>query len=115
MPERKTTSELLPTNGTIHSPVAPIPSSPATLFSALRSLFIHISRHPADKGTIAPRAFIEKLKDVNSEFRNMNHQDAHEFLNFLLNRIVEEMIEDRKQHPPVNPSGEDCECHANFL
>lgn len=45
----------------------------------------------------------------------MNHQDAHEFLNFLLNRIVEEMIEDRKQHPPVNPSGEDCECHANFL
>jgi Ubiquitin carboxyl-terminal hydrolase len=113
-PERKTTAELLPTNGTTHPPAPSIPSSPATLFSALRSLFVHISSNSANKGTIAPRAFIEKLKDVNSEFRNMNHQDAHEFLNFLLNRIVEEMMEDRKQQPPVTPSGDDCECNANI-
>jgi hypothetical protein len=108
-PERKATSESLPTNGVVHHPAPPIPSSPVTLFSALRSLFIHISRNPADKGTVAPRAFIEKLKDVNSEFRNMNHQDAHEFLNFLLNRIVEEMLEDRKHQQGISPSGEDCE------
>jgi ubiquitin carboxyl-terminal hydrolase 9/13 len=109
------TSESLPTNGIVHPSGPPIPSSPATLFSALRSLFIHISRNPADKGTVAPRAFIEKLKDVNSEFRNMNHQDAHEFLNFLLNRIVEEMMEDRKHHQGATPPGEDCEYHPCIL
>ncbi|KIM88808.1 hypothetical protein PILCRDRAFT_813789 [Piloderma croceum F 1598] len=114
-PERKTTAELLPTNGTTHPPAPPIPSSPVTLFSALRSLFVHISSNPANKGTIAPRAFIEKLKDVNSEFRNMNHQDAHEFLNFLLNRIVEEMMEDRKQQPPVTPSGDDLSSSVGTL
>jgi ubiquitin carboxyl-terminal hydrolase 9/13 len=113
-PERKTTSESLPTNGIIQHHGPPIPSSPPTLFSALRSLFIHISRHPADKGTVAPRAFIEKLKGVNSEFRNMNHQDAHEFLNFLLNRIVEEMVEDRKHQQGGTPSGEDCKYHSRI-
>lgn len=110
-PERRGTSESIHTNGTAQPlpPGPPIPPAPATLFSALRSLFLHISQNPADKGTVAPRAFIEKLKDVNTEFRNTNHQDAHEFLNFLLNKIVEEMEEERK-HQVITPSGEDCEC-----
>ena len=46
---------------------------------------------------MAPRAFIDKLKELNELFRSTMHQDAHEFLNFLLNRIVEEIEEDRKQ------------------
>ena len=73
-----------------------IPSLPRTLSSALRSLFAHISKHPGDKGTVAPRAFIEKLKELNELFRSSMHQDAHEFLNYLLNRIVEETEEERK-------------------
>lgn len=107
-PERKQTGELLTTTGTAHASGSLIPTSPATLFSALRSLFIHISKNPLDKGTVAPRAFIEKLKDLNLEFRNTNQQDAHEFLNFLLNKIVEEIMEDRKNQL-VNPSRDDCE------
>ena len=75
----------------------PIPSTPRTLSSALRSLFAHISKHPGDKGTVAPRAFIEKLKELNELFRSSMHQDAHEFLNYLLNRIVEETEEERKR------------------
>jgi hypothetical protein len=74
----------------------PIPSMPRTLSSALRSLFVHISKHPGDKGTVAPRAFIEKLKELNELFRSSMHQDAHEFLNYLLNRIVEEIEEERR-------------------
>ncbi|KAK7686477.1 hypothetical protein QCA50_010073 [Cerrena zonata] len=74
-----------------------IPSTPPTLLSALRSLYIHISRNPADKGTVAPRAFIDKLKELNELFRTAQHQDAHEFLNFLLNRILEEMEDDRRK------------------
>ncbi|KII93283.1 hypothetical protein PLICRDRAFT_35479 [Plicaturopsis crispa FD-325 SS-3] len=76
-----------------------IPSSPPTLFSALRSLFVYISTNPQDKGTVAPRAFIDKLKEVNELFRSTMHQDAHEFLNYLLNKIVEEIEEERKHHP----------------
>ena len=76
-----------------------IPSTPRTLSSALRSLFVHISKHPGDKGTVAPRAFIEKLKELNELFRSSMHQDAHEFLNYLLNRIVEEIEEERKGAP----------------
>ncbi|KAI0077439.1 cysteine proteinase [Panus rudis PR-1116 ss-1] len=74
----------------------PIPPSPPTLLSALRSLYLHISRNPADKGTVAPRAFIDKLKELNELFRTPQHQDAHEFLNFMLNKIEEEMEEDRR-------------------
>ncbi|GBE77176.1 hypothetical protein SCP_0100480 [Sparassis crispa] len=101
----------------------PIPPTPPTLLSALRSLFLYISRNPADRGTVAPRAFIEKLREVNELFRGSMHQDAHEFLNFLLNRIVEEMDDDRRSglvsgnaigngngHAyanDTNPSGED--------
>ncbi|KDQ62992.1 hypothetical protein JAAARDRAFT_120115, partial [Jaapia argillacea MUCL 33604] len=70
--------------------------TPPTLFSALRSLFLHISKNPADRGTVAPRAFIDKLKEMNELFRGTMHQDAHEFLNFLLNKIVEEMEDDRR-------------------
>ena len=76
-----------------------IPSTPRTLSSALRSLFVHISKHPGDKGTVAPRAFIEKLKQLNELFRSSMHQDAHEFFNYLLNRIVEEIEEERKSAP----------------
>ncbi|KAL1739356.1 hypothetical protein HDZ31DRAFT_16521, partial [Schizophyllum fasciatum] len=72
-----------------------IPSNPPTLFSALRSLFLHISTNPAEKGTVAPRAFIDKLKEMNELFRSTMHQDAHEFLNYLLNKIVEEVEQTR--------------------
>ncbi|KAJ7040239.1 hypothetical protein C8F04DRAFT_249244 [Mycena alexandri] len=80
----------------LHPPIPGIPSAPPSLFSALRSLFVYISTNPAEKGTVAPRAFIEKLKEFNELFRSTMHQDAHEFLNYLLNKIVEEIEEDRK-------------------
>ncbi|KAI0714523.1 hypothetical protein C8Q76DRAFT_692631 [Earliella scabrosa] len=87
-------------------PAIPIPSSPPTLLSALRSLFLHISRNPADKGTVAPRAFIDKLKELNELFRGSMHQDAHEFLNYLLNKIMEDMEDDgRKGNSTANGAG----------
>ncbi|KIK91111.1 hypothetical protein PAXRUDRAFT_648466 [Paxillus rubicundulus Ve08.2h10] len=96
-PERKPTQDSFTPNGVTHPPAPPPSSPPRTLFSALRSLYIHISQNPADKGTVAPRIFVEKLRELNEAFRNTMHQDAHEFLNYLLNRIVEE-IEEEKKH-----------------
>ncbi|KAI0829120.1 hypothetical protein BC628DRAFT_1200738 [Trametes gibbosa] len=78
-------------------PAFQIPPSPPTLLSALRSLYLHISRNPTDKGTVSPRVFIDKIKELNELFRGSMHQDAHEFLNFLLNRIMEEMEDDRRR------------------
>jgi ubiquitin carboxyl-terminal hydrolase 9/13 len=93
----------------------PIPSHSPTLFAALRYLFLHVANHPVDKGTIAPTAFIAKLRRENELFRNTQHQDAHEFLNYLLNKIVEELEhEDREAAkrpspaPSQNPQ-DDCE------
>lgn len=103
--ERKPTVDVSSPNGVPLAPTPPVPSSPHTLFSALRSLYVHISQNPADKGTVAPRVFIEKLRELNEAFRNTMHQDAHEFLNYLLNRIVEE-IQEEKKHQLV--STEDC-------
>ncbi|KAI1792001.1 cysteine proteinase [Ganoderma leucocontextum] len=92
-------------------PPVPIPPQPPTLLSALRSLFLHISKNPADKGTVAPRAFIDKLKELNELFRPSMHQDAHEFLNYVLNQIIEEMEADGQKPAPhpngVEKSGED--------
>lgn len=45
---------------------------------------------------VAPRAFIEKLRQLNELFRSQMHQDAHEFLNYLLNRVVEEIEMERR-------------------
>jgi len=101
-------------NGIGQLPSRLIPSSPPTLFSALRSLFLHISTNPADKGTVAPRAFIDKLKEVNELFRSSMHQDAHEFLNYLLNKIVEEVEEEKKLQQNGMPSGDDCEYSLNI-
>ncbi|KAG2136503.1 uncharacterized protein EDB93DRAFT_1303197 [Suillus bovinus] len=94
--ERQSIPESPQNTGIVNPPTPPIPSSPRTLMSALRSLYIHISQNPADKGTVAPRAFIDKLKELNEAFRNTMHQDAHEFLNYLLNKIVEEIEEEKK-------------------
>ncbi|KAH9958956.1 hypothetical protein BC827DRAFT_532861 [Russula dissimulans] len=95
------------------TPTLVIPSAPPTLFSALRSLYVYISKNPADKGAVAPRAFIDKLRDANEHFRGVMHQDAHEFLNYLLNKIVEEIQSDKhhkdkdKDSSSSNASGED--------
>jgi hypothetical protein len=93
----------------------PIPSHSPTLFAALRYLFLHIAHHSVDKGTIAPTAFIAKLRKENELFRNTQHQDAHEFLNYLLNKIVEELEQEDREAakrsspaPSQNPP-DDCE------
>ena len=43
-------------------------------------------RNPVVKGTVAHRAFIDRLKDLRELFRSSIHQDVHEFLIYLLNR-----------------------------
>ena len=60
----------------------------ASLMASLAALFVTISRQKRRSGSLAPRQFVAHLKRENALFRGANQQDAHEFLNYLLNAAV---------------------------
>jgi len=60
-----------------------------SLFSALKDLFETILAHTSRTGVISPLRFVEILKRENEMFRSSVHQDAHEFLNYVLNQVIE--------------------------
>jgi len=60
-----------------------------TLFSCLGELFYNIDSQKKRSGVIGPRKFVAKLRKENELFRGFMHQDAHEFLNYLLNEVAE--------------------------
>ncbi|KAJ2499859.1 hypothetical protein GGH96_003202 [Coemansia sp. RSA 1972] len=61
----------------------------SSMFSELKDLFWLISTRSKRSGSTSPQGIIAKLKELNEIFRSNAHQDAHEFLNYLLNEIVE--------------------------
>lgn len=82
----------------------------ATMLTALADLFGQIAGQKKRTGSVPPKSFINKLRQENDLFSSYMHQDAHEFLNFMLNEIVEclsrEMIEKHRKTrlpPPQEP------------
>lgn len=67
------------------------------LLTTLHDLFSAISSQPKTLGTVAPQAFINQLKRENEFFRSTLHQDAHEFLNYLINMIAEALEKEEKE------------------
>ncbi|KAJ9564772.1 hypothetical protein OSB04_000738 [Centaurea solstitialis] len=59
------------------------------LLTCLADLFTQISSQKKKTGVIAPKRFVQRLKKQNEIFRSYMHQDAHEFLNYLLNELVD--------------------------
>ena len=68
----------------------------STLLTTLHDLFVTISAQPKTCATVAPQAFINQLKKDNEFFRSTLHQDAHEFLNYLINMIAETVEKQEK-------------------
>ncbi|TIB74037.1 cysteine proteinase [Wallemia mellicola] len=62
-----------------------------SMYTVLRGLFQDISTQPKRTGVIQTKSFVEKLRQENELFRSTTHQDAHEFLNYLLNRVAEDL------------------------
>ncbi|KXJ28487.1 ubiquitin carboxyl-terminal hydrolase 46 [Exaiptasia diaphana] len=58
-----------------------------TLLTCLTDLFNNISSQKKKVGVIAPKKFVARLRKENELFDNYMQQDAHEFLNYLLNTI----------------------------
>ncbi|XP_051143906.1 ubiquitin carboxyl-terminal hydrolase 4-like [Andrographis paniculata] len=77
------------------------------LLTCLADLFLQITSQKKKTGAIAPKRFVQRLKKQNEIFRSFMHQDAHEFLNYLLNELVdilEKEAKDAKSDQENSPS-----------
>ncbi|KAI8440581.1 hypothetical protein MSG28_001811 [Choristoneura fumiferana] len=86
-----------------------------TLLTCLADLFYSIATQKKKVGSIAPKKFIARLRKEKEEFDNYMQQDAHEFLNFLINHINEIILAERNQSTlkvPKHASGEPVTCNG---
>jgi len=60
-----------------------------TLLYCLHDLFSSITSQKKKTGVFAPKKFISRLRKENENYNNFLQQDAHEFLNFLLNTVAD--------------------------
>uniref|UniRef100_A0A915HI38 ubiquitinyl hydrolase 1 n=1 Tax=Romanomermis culicivorax TaxID=13658 RepID=A0A915HI38_ROMCU len=80
-------------------------STKENLLTCLADLFHNIATQKKRVGTIAPKKFVGRLKKENELFDNYMQQDAHEFLNYLLNTIGDILLEEKRKSPmPAKPS-----------
>jgi len=66
------------------------------LLTCLADLFHSIATQKKKVGVIPPKKFISRLRKENDLFDNYMQQDAHEFLNYLLNTIADILQEEKK-------------------
>ncbi|OJJ49301.1 hypothetical protein ASPZODRAFT_1450822 [Penicilliopsis zonata CBS 506.65] len=59
-----------------------------SLFTSLKDLFESVVGSQIRMGIVRPQQFLEVLRREHEMFRTAMHQDAHEFLNLLLNEVV---------------------------
>ena len=76
-----------------------------SMLSALAESFSAISTSKKKFGTHAPKRLIQVLKKNNESFRGSQHQDAHEFMNLLLNQIGEELDKERRDRDGTEQHG----------
>jgi ubiquitin carboxyl-terminal hydrolase 12/46 len=78
-----------------------------SLLMSLAELFGQIESQKRSVGVITPRRFLQRLRKANDLFCTSEHQDAHEFMEFLLNDIVEtvakRILRQREREKGVRP------------
>ncbi|XP_047128161.1 ubiquitin carboxyl-terminal hydrolase 46 isoform X1 [Hydra vulgaris] len=67
----------------------PLNKRKENLLTCLSDLFNSIATQKRKTGVIAPKRFVARLRKENELFDNYMQQDAHEFLNYLLNTIAD--------------------------
>ena len=68
-----------------------------TLFTSLKDMFEAIAIYESRTGVVSPQKFLDILRRDYDIFRTPMHQDAHEFLNILLNQVVENVDQYTRQ------------------
>ncbi|CAL8241369.1 unnamed protein product [Merluccius merluccius] len=71
------------------------PRRKESLLTCLADLFNSIATQKKKVGVIPPKKFISRLRKENELFDNYMQQDAHEFLNYLLNTIADLLQEEK--------------------
>lgn len=67
------------------------------LLNCLSDLFYSIVTMKKKKGIVQPKKFIARLRKDNDAFDNFIQQDAHEFLNYLLNTCADLLTAEMKE------------------
>lgn len=67
------------------------------LLNCLAELFYSIVTMKKKKGIVQPKKFIARLRKDNDAFDNLSQQDAHEFLNYLLNTCADLLKAEMKE------------------
>ncbi|KAK6438454.1 hypothetical protein LTR95_005339 [Oleoguttula sp. CCFEE 5521] len=70
-----------------------------SLFTSLKDIFEAIIQNKSRLGVVSPHKFLEILRRENEMFRSAMHQDAHEFLNLLLNQVIDNVDSLSNKHP----------------
>ncbi|AWO97375.1 Ubiquitin carboxyl-terminal hydrolase [Scophthalmus maximus] len=78
------------------------PRRKESLLTCLSDLFNSIATQKKKVGVIPPKKFISRLRKENELFDNYMQQDAHEFLNYLLNTIADLLQEEKSQERQQN-------------
>mmetsp|Transcript_93072 Transcript_93072/g.199604 ORF Transcript_93072/g.199604 Transcript_93072/m.199604 type:complete len:561 (-) Transcript_93072:60-1742(-) len=86
-------------------------SSNDSLFTSMAELFAQIECQKRMVGCLTPRRFLAKLRKASDLFCTAEHQDAHEFMEFLLNDIAEHvkktlLRQREKEKSPASPTGQ---------
>lgn len=97
------TSTSTVTNSEIERPL----SNDDTMLTALADLFYCIASQKKRTGSVPPKSFVNKLRQENELFSTYMHQDAHEFLNFILNNVVECLYREAALNRKPTPSSRD--------
>ncbi|KAF0743822.1 hypothetical protein Ae201684P_004139 [Aphanomyces euteiches] len=89
-----------------------------TLLDCMAELFHKISQQKKTTGYVTPKSFVAKLQSENEMFRGPMHQDAHEFLNYVLNQICDlveaEHKKDSSSSPPSSPTSPSSSSRSPF-
>ena len=75
-----------------------------SLFTSLKDIFESVVGSQSRIGVIRPHQFLEVLRQEHEMFRTAMHQDAHEFLNLLLNKVVSNVEAEALKQPTVDKS-----------
>lgn len=75
----------------------PLHKRKENLLTCLADLFNNIATQKRKTGVIAPKKFVSRLRKENELFDNYMQQDAHEFLNYLLNTVADLLQSDKQR------------------
>ncbi|BCR95961.1 ubiquitin C-terminal hydrolase CreB [Aspergillus luchuensis] len=70
-----------------------------SLFTSLKDIFESVVASQSRIGIVRPQHFLDVLRRENEMFRSAMHQDAHEFLNLVLNEVVANVEAEAMKQP----------------